>query len=71
MRSMSMPGFPRERAGFASVTVCGAISLGAILAVSGCNSSPLASVAPGQDSVSTRLGNLLAFNSTNAPRRTA
>ena len=36
------------------------------VALAGCN-GPTASVAPGQDGVSTRLGNLLAFNSTSAP----
>lgn len=44
----------------------GAVAVAAALAA--CNSSsPVASVAPGQDPLSTRLGNLLAFNSTNAP----
>ena len=49
---------PVGRLGFCAAFLAG---LGA------CSSGPVGSIAPGQDAVSTRLGNLLAFNSSGAP----
>ena len=44
------------------------LCLAGLAGLAGCSGSePVASVAPGQDAVSTRLGNILAFNSANAP----
>ena len=45
------------------LSVCAA----GLAGLAACNDGPVASVAPGQDPVSTKIGNLLAFNSTNAP----
>ena len=57
---MSVDSFARHR-------IAGAVVLVAGLAVAGCG-GPAGSVAAGEpDAVSTKLGNLLAFNSPNAP----
>jgi hypothetical protein len=58
MRKVESPRFAIFRAG---------AGLAALAALAACNSGPAGSIAPGSDAFSTRLGNLLAFNSMNAP----
>lgn len=63
-----MSSVVRDRRPFRSPVVRIGLCAAALTGLTACSSDgPAASVAPGQDSVSTKLGNLLAFNSNNAP----
>jgi hypothetical protein len=68
MRRVAIGKFvkPGEIGGLASSKSLALLVLGAAAVLAGCN-GPTASVSPQPDTLSSRLGNLLAFNSSSAP----